>query len=89
MVRFSLICQSIWLLTKGNARPGTKCFNEPNKEVRGIWFKARGAEKFIKAFDFKELAIDLIPKVVSKTDEIARADTKEKRRGKRRGKLLN
>jgi len=68
----ALFAKVYGFLTKGNARPGTKCFNEPAREVRGIWFKARGAkkEKFIRAFDFKELAIDLIPKVVSKTDEI-------------------
>jgi Fe-S-cluster containining protein len=60
-------------LTKGDAWPGSKAFREPNREERGIWYKARGSkeEKFISVFDFKELAIELIPKVVHKTDDIA------------------
>lgn len=70
----SLFAKVYGFLTKGSARPGTKCFNEPGWEERGLWFKARGAkkEKFIRTFDFKQLAIDLIPKVVSRTDEIAK-----------------
>jgi len=61
-------------LTKGQAKPETKHFNKSGREESGIWFKAGGVkkEKFIRAFDFKELAIDLIPKVVSRTHEIAR-----------------
>jgi len=60
-------------LTKGQAKPETKHFNKSGWEESGIWFKAGGAkkEKFIRAFDFKELAIDLIQKVVSQADEIA------------------
>ena len=70
----SLFAKVYGFLTKGNVRPGTKRFNEPDRDERGVWFKDRGAKKgeFIRAFDFKELAIDLIPKVVSRTDEIAR-----------------
>ena len=70
----ALFAKVFGFLTKGYARPGTKCFNEPGWEERGIWFKTREAkkEKFIRTFEFKELATDLIPKVVSKTDEIAK-----------------
>lgn len=71
----ALFAKVYGFLTKGNAWPGTKCFNEPTWEERGIWFKAKGAkkEKFIRAFDFKDVAIDLIPEVLVKTNEIAQA----------------
>jgi len=62
-------------LTKGNARPGLKYLKGSDRDEKGVWFKAKGAkkEKFIRSFDFKDVAIDLIPKVIAKTDEIAKA----------------
>ena len=60
-------------LTKGKARPGEANSNAENIEEKGIWYAAKGEkiEKFIPAYDFKNLAIDLIPKVKSRIDEIA------------------
>ena len=60
-------------LTKGKARPGEANSNADNIEEKGIWYAAKGEkiEKFIPAYDFKNLAIDLIPKVKSRIDEIA------------------
>jgi len=68
----ALFAKIFGFLTKGNARPGTKRFNEPDREERGIWFKPRGAkkEKFLSAFELKDPVIDLIPKVISRVDEI-------------------
>lgn len=70
----ALFAKVYGFLTKGSARPGKKHFKEPNRDEKGVWFKAKGAkkEKFIRAFDFKEVAIELIPDVLAKTDEIAK-----------------
>jgi Fe-S-cluster containining protein len=71
----ALFAKVYGFLTKGSARPGKKYFKESNRDEKGVWFKAKGAkkEKFIRAFDFKDVAIDIIPKVSAKTDEIAKA----------------
>ena len=59
-------------LTGRDARPGSIRPGELG-EQRGIWLKPRGEgkEEFVSRLDFKELAVGLIPKVVSKSDEIA------------------
>ena len=71
----ALFAKVYGFLAKGSARPGKKHFNAPGRDESGIWFKAKNAkrEKFIRAFDFKEAAIALIPKVMAKTDQIAKA----------------
>lgn len=73
--QIALFAKVFGFLARGTAKPGIKYFEEPDRDEKGIWFKAKGAkrEKFISAFNFKEAAIDLIPKVISKTDEIAKA----------------
>ncbi len=43
----ALFAKVYGFLTKGCARPGTKCFNEPNWKERGIWFRNRGAKEEI------------------------------------------
>ncbi|MEA1947669.1 MAG: hypothetical protein U9N83_10265 [Thermodesulfobacteriota bacterium] len=60
-------------MTRGKARPGQTDFNAEDLVEKGIWYAAKGEknEKFIPAYDFKNLAIDLIPKVKSRIDEIA------------------
>jgi len=60
-------------LTNGIARPGETNSNEEDVEEKGIWYIAKGEkiEKFIPVYDLKNLAIDLIPKVKSRIDEIA------------------
>ena len=72
---YALFAKVYGFLTKGNARPGIKHVKGPYMDEKGVWFKAKGAkkEKFISVFDFKEAAIDLIPRVVAKTEEIAKA----------------
>lgn len=69
----SLFAKVYGFLTNGEARPGIIHPGEIGREKRGIWFKSSGVEteEFISTFDFKELAIDLIPEVVSRRDEIA------------------
>lgn len=69
----ALFARVYGFLTHGEARPGIMHPGEMGREKRGIWLKSRGAKKeeFISRFDFEGLAVDLIPKVVSKTDEIA------------------
>lgn len=71
----ALFAKVYGFLTKGSARPGKKHFKAPKREEKGVWFKAINAnkEKFIRAFDFKEAAINLIPEVLARTDEIAEA----------------
>ena len=73
--QLALFAKVYGFLTNGNARPGSKRFERPDRDEKGIWFKAKKgkSKKFIRAFDFKEAAIDLIPKVLAKTDEIAKA----------------
>ena len=60
-------------LTRGKARPSGANSNAEDIEEKGMWYAAKGEkiEKFILAYDFKNLAIDLIPKVKSRIDEIA------------------
>ncbi len=60
-------------LTRGKARPSGANSNAENIVEKGMWYAAKGVknEKFIPAYDFKNLAIDLIPKVKSRIDEIA------------------
>ncbi len=69
----ALFAKVYGFLTKGKARPGEANSNAENIEEKGIWYAAKGEkiEKFIPASDFKELAIDLIPKITSGIDEIA------------------
>jgi Fe-S-cluster containining protein len=69
----ALFARVYGFLTKKNARPEKNRFNKPERVERGVWLKARSGkhEKFVKVSDFTKLVIDLIPKVVSKTDEIA------------------
>jgi hypothetical protein len=73
MVRFSFVCKSIRFLDKGKARPSAANSNAENIKEKGMWCAAKGVknEKFIPAYDLKNLAIDLIPKVKSRIDEIA------------------
>jgi len=69
----ALFAKVYGFLTNGKARPGEANSNEGNIEEKGMWYAAKGEkiEKFIPAYDFKELAIDLIPKVASRIDEIS------------------
>jgi Fe-S-cluster containining protein len=73
--QIALFAKVFGYLSKGSANPGTKYCNSSEREEKGIWSKARGAKKedFIRPFDFKEAAIDLIPKVIDRTEDIARA----------------
>ena len=41
----ALFAKVYGFLTKGYARPGTKCFDEPDREERGIWFRGRRTKK--------------------------------------------
>jgi Fe-S-cluster containining protein len=69
----ALFAKVFGFLTNGKARPGQANSNAEDLMEKGIWYAAKGEkiEKFIPAYDFKELAIDLIPKVTSRIDEIA------------------
>jgi Fe-S-cluster containining protein len=70
---FALFAKVYAFLTRGKAWPGAVNSNKEDRAENGIWYAAKQAkkEKFIPASDFKELAIDLIPKVISRMDEIA------------------
>ena len=69
----ALFAKVYGFLTKGKARPGQANSNAEDLVEKGIWCAAKGEkiEKFIPASDFKELAIDLIPKITSGIDKIA------------------
>ena len=69
----ALFAKVYGFLTRGKARPGRANSNAENMVEKGIWYAAKGEkiEKFIPAYDFKNLAIDLIPKVKSRIDEIS------------------
>jgi hypothetical protein len=69
----ALFAKVYGFLTNGKARPEQANSNAEDLMEKGIWCAAKGEkiEKFIPAYDFKELAIDLIPKVTSRIDEIA------------------
>ena len=70
---FALFAKVYGFLTKGIPRPGEANPNAENIEEKGMWYAAKGVknEKFIPAYDFKNLAIDLTPKVKSRVNEIA------------------
>ena len=72
---FALFAKVYGFLTRGHARPGLKSDTGPDRDERGVWFKAPKAKKeiFIRDFDFKAAAIDLIPRIIAQTDAIARA----------------
>jgi len=69
----ALFAKVYGFLTNGIARPGEANSNAENIVEKGIWYTAKGEkiEKFIPVYDFKNLAIALIPKVKSRIDEIA------------------
>ena len=69
----ALFAKVYGFLTNGIARPGQANSKAENIEEKGIWYAVKGEkiEKFIPAYDFKELAIDLIPKITSGIDKIA------------------
>ena len=70
---FALFAKVYGFLTRGKAWPGAADSNAGDRTENGIWYAAKQAknEKFIPASDFKELAIDLIPRVKSRVDEVA------------------
>jgi len=71
----ALFAKVYGFLTNGGARPGIMRPGEFLREERGIWFKARREDKeeFISKSSFEELAIDLIPEVITDNDGIAQA----------------
>jgi len=70
---FALFAKVYAFLTKGKAWPAVANSNKEERADHGIWYVAKGARKgkFVPASDFKKLAIDLIPKVKYRVDEIA------------------
>lgn len=67
---FALFAKVYAFLTRGKARPSGTNSNAENIEEKGMWYAAKGVknEKFIPAYDFNKLAIDLIPKVKSRIE---------------------
>jgi Fe-S-cluster containining protein len=70
---FALFAKVYAFLTKGKAWPAVANSNKEERADHGIWYVAKGTRKgkFVPASDFKKLAIDLIPKVKYRVDEIA------------------
>lgn len=70
---FALFAKVYGFLTRGKAWPGTVDSDAGDRAENGIWHEDKQAknEKFILVSDFKKLAIDLIPKVKFRVDEVA------------------
>ncbi len=70
---FALFAKVYAFLTKGKAWPSAADSKAWNRAENGIWYAAKQGKKgkFIPVSDFKKLAIDLIPKVKFKVDEVS------------------